>query len=125
MGVTVLFSQSFLSKMKTLSHDELVLIGNFTASLKKSGYSELPGRNKPSTDVSENHAQRERLIQYAINNRLWHYHVGHVQYNKRNSFGDWTSQYVIQYQKNQNIDARFVSYDAHPPFKLPPGSALK
>lgn len=125
MGVTVLFSQSFLSRMKDLSHDELVLIGNFTSSLKSSGYSGLPGRNKPSTGVSKNYADRERLVQYAIKNRLWHYHVGHVEYNKQKTFGDWTSEYVIQYQKNKNIDARFVSYDAHPPFRLAPNSALK
>ncbi|EEH6937962.1 hypothetical protein GZ607_002562 [Salmonella enterica subsp. enterica serovar Pomona] len=124
MQVTVLYSKKFLNDIATLSDDELKLIGDFAVSLKSSGFDGLPGRNKPSTGVSKRHAQREKLIQYAIQNRLWHYHIGHVEYDKNRSFGDWTSEYVVQYQNNNFKEARFVSYDPHPPFKLPPPESL-
>lgn len=124
MRFTVLYSKSFLTRMRSLSDDELKLIGDFVVSLNKSGFDGLPGRNKPSTGVSKRHAQREKLIQFAIQNRLWHYHIGHVEYDKNRVFGDWTSEYVVHYQNNKNKEARFVCYDAHPPFKLPPSESL-
>lgn len=124
MAVNVTYSQSFLSKMGTLQTNELVLIGNFILSLSQTGYTGLPGRNKPSTGVSKKHVNRIKLIQYAIHNRLWHYHVGYAVYDKSRNFGDWTSKYVVHYQNN-GTDARFVDYDAHPPFKLPPQHTLK
>ncbi|AWQ18485.1 hypothetical protein C1N63_06395 [Pantoea ananatis] len=123
MQVTVLYSKSFLKEMESLSDVELKLIGDFTSSLNRTGFGDLPGRNKPSTGVSKNHAQREKLIQFAIKNRLWHYHIGHTEYDKSRIFGDWTSKYVIQYQNKIN-EVRFISYDPHPPFKLPPSTSL-
>jgi len=123
MPVSVTYSQSFISLMKTLSIEELKLIGDFVTLLKTTGYSSLPGRNKPSTEVSENHANRIKLIQYAIEKELWHYHVGHVKYNQSKPFGDWTSSYVVHYQNGKN-NARFVHYDSHPPMLLPQKSSL-
>ncbi|MEZ7296297.1 hypothetical protein [Enterobacter cloacae] len=124
MAVNVKYSQSFLSKMQTLNTNELVLIGNFITSLTQSGYIGLPGRNKPSTGVSRRHVNRIKLIQYALQNNLWHYHVGYAVYDKNRKFGDWTSQYVVHYQNN-GTDARFVDYGSHPPFKLPKPHTLK
>ena len=124
MPVSVTYSQSFIRLMKTLSTEELKLIGDFVTLLKTTGYSSLPGRNKPSTEVSKNHAHRIKLIQYAIDKDLWHYHVGHVKYNQSKPFGDWTSSHVIHYQNGENSNARFVHYASHPPMRLPHKSSL-
>ncbi|MGP9420187.1 hypothetical protein ACT3RT_14490 [Ewingella sp. AOP9-I1-14] len=124
MAVGISYSKSFIELMKTLSQPELKLIGDFISILKSSGYDALPGRNKPSTGVSENHVRRLELIQYAIEKHLWHYHVGHKYYDQQKTFGDWTSSHIVHYQNVPNSGARFVHYDAHPPMKLPPKKTL-
>lgn len=125
MTVSVSYSKSFIQLMKSLSVAELTLIGDFITMLQSNGFSSLPGRNKPSTGVSVNHHDRLRLIQYAIKNSLWHYHIGHVSYNQNKKFGDWTSSHVVHYQNQQaTTSVRFVHYGSHPPMKLPPPSTL-
>lgn len=123
MRVKVTYSQKFILQMQSLKDEELILIGDFVSSIRQSGYDSLPGRNKPSTGVSKKHANRIKLIQYAIHNRLWHYHVGYALYDKSRKFGDWTSEYVVHYQKGGK-EARFVDYGSHPPFRLPSAESL-
>lgn len=120
----IYYSQSFLVKIKSLSLAEQRLIGDFVVSLQKSGFSGLPGRNKPSTGVSRNHINRIKLIQFAIANNLYHYHIGFESYNTSNKFGDWTSEYVVHYSNNNNGSVKLVSYGGHPPFKLPKNHEL-
>ncbi|MCC3749741.1 hypothetical protein LLQ46_23055 [Rouxiella badensis] len=124
MAVNISYSQSFLNLMLTLSKDEVIAVGKFVAILKAGGHNSLPGRNKPSTGVSKNHVRRLQLIQYAIANELWHYHVGYQNYNQKNPFGDWTSSHVVHYQHLSSTSARFVHYSDHPPLKLPPKKTL-
>lgn len=124
MSVSVKYSRSFLSLMTTLSTSELKLIGDFIIMLSSTGYASLPGRNKPSTGVSKFHVKRLTLIQFAIDNNLWHYHIGHSNYDQTKPFGDWTSSHVVHYQNEPGNIARFVHYASHPPMKLPPQSSL-
>lgn len=124
MTVSVTYSQSFINLMLTLKKEEVKVVGDFVALLKSSGFSSLPGRNKSSAGVSLNHTRRLELIQYAIANRLWHYHVGHQSYNQNKPFGDWTSSHVVHYQNENTTSARFVHYSAHPPMKLPDKQTL-
>ncbi|AGO54023.1 hypothetical protein SOD_c10280 [Serratia plymuthica 4Rx13] len=125
MSVNVTYSTSFINLMKSLSVKELKLVGDFVTMLQTSGFSKLPGRNKPSTGVSLRHVNRVKLIQYAITNELWHYHIGHSQYDQSKSFGDWTSSHVVHYQNVQTSNnARFVHYGSHPPMRLPNPSTL-
>lgn len=124
MPISVTYSKSFINLMQNLSTEELKLIGDFVILLKSGGYASLPGRNKPSTGVSKNHVDRIRLIQFAIDNNLWHYHVGYASYSHKNPFGDWTSSHVVHYQNTSN-SARFVHYASHPPMRLPPKNSLR
>lgn len=118
MAVSVTYSQAFIRLMQSLSNPELKLIGDFVTLLQATGFSSLPGRNKPSTGVSKNHVRRTDLIQFAIREKLWHYHIGYERYDQNKPFGDWTSSHVVHYQKQDTI-ARFVHYDSHPPMRLP------
>ncbi|QNK30681.1 hypothetical protein HF675_13585 [Serratia sp. JUb9] len=125
MPISVTYSKSFISLMQNLSKEEVKLIGDFITMLKTSGFSALPGRNKPSTGVSKKHRGRVKLIQYAIANHLWHYHIGHVQYDQSKPFGDWTSSHVVHYQNEMQANSiRFVHYDSHPPMKMPDQKTL-
>lgn len=123
MSVRVTYSQSFLKLMQSLSTSELKLIGDFITLLRTTGFSSLPGRNKPSTGISENHVNRHKLVQFAIREKLWHYHIGYKSYNQNKPFGDWTSSHVVHYQ-NFGDSARVVHYDSHPPMRLPEKSTL-
>lgn len=119
MAVSIEYSASFLSLLKTLPYNEKKLIGDFVTSLSQSGYEKLPGRNKQTTKVSKRCTNRVELIQFAIAHRLWHYHIGHREYDKSKRFGDWTSEFVVHYQRNHGNCARLVHYDRHPPMKMP------
>lgn len=124
MPYNIEYSDSFINTINKLSDDELQLIGNFVAGFKKSGFDVLPGKNKPSTYVSKNHIGRVKLIQFATKHKLWHYHVGFKFYDKRKEFGNWTSEYVVHYQKISAANIRLVAYDSHPPFRMPRPDAL-
>ncbi|MEQ4693444.1 hypothetical protein [Providencia manganoxydans] len=120
----IYYSQSFLVKIKSLTNTEQKLIGDFVTSLQKNGFTGLPGRNKASTGVSKNHANRIKLIQFAIANCLYHYHIGYKSYDTSKKFGDWTSEYVVHYTNKDNDSIKLVAYGAHPPFKLPKNADL-
>lgn len=124
MPFNIEYSIDFINKIKLVSDEELHLIGNFIASFKEAGFEVLPGRNKPSTGVSKNYIGRVQLIQYALKNKLWHYHVGFQFYNKKKVYGDWTSEYVVHYQKISSKSIRLVAYDSHPPFRMPKHETL-
>lgn len=123
MVSNVSYSKNFLRLVAVLSDEELYKIRVFLSAVTNKRIFELPGRNKPSLGVSHRHANRSRLIQYATENHLWHYHTGHVNYRKTNSFGDWTSSHVLHYQ-NLKAEIKLVHYDSHPPFILPVKSLL-
>lgn len=122
------FSQSehFLSLISKLTDEEIELIGNFQVHFMQHGFAGLPGRNKPSTGVSKKHANRIKLIQYAIINKLHHYHIGYDMYDETNGFGDWTSKFVVHYQNfiSENQTINLIDYAPHPPFKLPKKQTL-
>lgn len=124
MSFNVEYSQNFLDKAKKISDEELQLIGNFIAGFKKTGFDVLPGRNKPSTGVSRNYVGRVKLIQFALRHKLWHYHIGFRFFDKNKEFGDWTSEYVVHYQKISSASIRLVAYDSHPPFRMPKPETL-
>jgi len=124
MAFNVEYSNSFLNKIKQISDEELQLIGNFISAFHKSGFGGLPGRNKPSTGVSQNYIGRVKLIQFAIKHNLWHYHIGFKFYNKRKKFGYWTSEYIVHYQKLSPTSIRLIAYDSHPPFRMPRKDSL-
>lgn len=125
MVVDVEYSLFFLSKIKSLSNAEKKLIGNFVSSLRNNGFRGLPGKNKPSTGVSKKHVNRIKLIQFAIDNGLHHYHIGYESYLKENKeFGEWTSKYVVHYSKKETRKIKLIDYSKHPPFKLPSSKSL-
>lgn len=124
MSISITYSQNFLNLVSSLSVAEQKLIGDFVTSIGASGFAGLPGRNKPSTGVSKKYHDRVALIQYAIAEKLWHYHVGHTSYDQTKNFGDWTSEFVVNYQKKTQSSIHIVDYRSHPPFRLPPPSSL-
>lgn len=118
MNFKITYSINFLRVSAGLSDGEILKIKAFTEAAKGNYIANLPGRKKPSTSVSEAYAARDKLIQFAVDNDLWHYHIGHIEYNKRNRFGDWTSSHILHYQKNTE-KVRLIHYAAHPPFIMP------
>ncbi|SEK36603.1 hypothetical protein SAMN04487787_101629 [Kosakonia sacchari] len=118
MASNVSYSKNFLKLASHLSDEELFKIRHFVNAALGASSTQLPGRNKPSTHVSPRHFNRNKLIQYAIDNDLWHYHVGYTKYDTNKPYGDWTSSHILHYQ-NQQPDLKLVHYDSHPPFRLP------
>lgn len=127
MAIRVDFSNHFTELMEGLTDNEQLKIGELTVHLETVGFPGLPGRNKQSNLFSPNFLGKKRLLEeaFAIDNQLWHYHIGHVSYRTVNARGDWTSEFVVHYQNLTSNSIRFVHYSSHyPVFRNPTAAYL-
>ena len=90
----------------------------FQEHLETYGFTGLVGRNKKSYNENINDPNRESDNRYVDLKNLWHYHLGIPSYNKSGGLGKWTSSYVLNYTRNNDLIC-FFSVEKHPPFKLP------
>ena len=73
-------------------------VAEFIMHVEQHGLTGLPGRNKKSDNVSPNYHGYERVVKYAQEHKLWHYHAGFPEY-QRSKAGDFTSEGIIHYQR--------------------------
>lgn len=101
-------------------------IFEFIKHVQNHGLTDLEGRNKTSEDVPKDDVEFVRKVKTAQAHKLWHYHIGIVDYDFSKPYGDRTSEYVLHY-KNEKIpdEIRIVDYSAHPPFRPPSSRYLE
>ncbi|QFH71005.1 hypothetical protein FR762_15325 [Enterobacter sp. E76] len=115
----------FAKEVKNFPKDDKEKIFNFIKYVQQNGLSGLEGRNKCSDCVDKNDPQFITKVRYAVENNLWHYHIGIVEYDLSYPHGDRTSEYVLHYVNNNVIpEIKLVDFSGHPPFKLPLQSYL-
>lgn len=122
MLMKVDFSSHFFELLGRLSDEEQKLLSELTFLIEECGLHGLPGRNKTSNDFPDAFLGKKRIDaeRFVQKNKLWHYHVGYLTYRKKNQRGDWTSEFVVHYQKISNSNIRFVHYSSHrPSFRNP------
>ncbi|WP_123902721.1 hypothetical protein [Rahnella victoriana] len=127
MSLKVDFSEHFTELMEGLSEREQEILGELTCHLEEKGFNALPGRNKQSNTFSPNFLGRKRTEaeKFAVEHKLWHYHVGYFRYSTLSRRGDWTSEFVVHYQNLSNTFIRFVHYSSHSPaFRNPTANCL-
>ncbi|PHM70397.1 hypothetical protein [Xenorhabdus kozodoii] len=97
----------------------------FIKHTQQNGLRELEGRNKSSDDVDKDDPFFPTKVKFAQQHKLWHYHIGVVEYDLSKPFGDRTSEYVLHYI-NQLVpdELKVVDFSGHPPFKMPLSSYL-
>jgi len=120
----VIFGELFSKHFVNFPAHDRRKIFDFATHLKDKGFTGLPGRNKPSTDVDRNDHKFMEKVQYARENNLYHYHIGIPYYDESNEYGNWTSEYILHYAKLGD-DVKIIDLDNHPPFALPPKKYLK
>lgn len=122
---TVSFGEIFLQRFKNYPKADRQIIQEFIEHYAEHGFHNLPGRRKSSDNVSTNDPEFCKKVKYALDNKLHHYHIGIPEYNKMNTFGDWTSEYILHYQDISKVEIKILDYDYHPPFTLPSNQYFK
>lgn len=84
-------------------------------------------RNKSSDDVDKDDSNFIEKVKYAIENKLWHYHVGFYNLNneypidngyKLSEKNDLVSQWLIHYRKLSDSHIVLVDIMPHPPLNI-------
>lgn len=123
-GLEVGYGNIFLKSLQNFPYDDQLKIASFAVHLEQHGFIGLPGRNKSSIDIDKDDGNFMAKVDYVKQNKLHHYHIGIPHYDKTNDHGDWTSEYILHYQKFDNFVV-IVDLDHHPPFNLPAEKYLK
>lgn len=100
-------------------------IDSFIEHYQEFGFTGLSGKNVDSSNVSTDDPDFIKKVKYAIQNNLWHYHIGIPEYTLSNCGTYSTSEYVIHYQKISDYEIKIVDFSPHPPFILPTQQYLK
>ncbi|OKP31342.1 hypothetical protein [Serratia fonticola] len=97
----------------------------FLLHVKNNGFHGLEGRNKSSDNVHKDDPGYLEKVRLAVQHKLWHYHIGIVEYDYSKPHGDRTSEYVLHYM-NECIpqEVKIVDFSSHPPFRPPSAAYL-
>jgi hypothetical protein len=122
--MTVSLGEEFKKAFKNFPKQDRVKIYDFIGHVQNKGFEGLKGRNKSSDNVDKNDPYFKEKASYAIENKLYHYHIG-IPHYKYSTKGDQTSEYVLHYILVSDTEIRIVDMDNHPPFRLPTQKYLK
>ncbi|WP_439256877.1 hypothetical protein [Lonepinella sp. BR2271] len=115
--MNVTFAPSFSQKLRDFIRTDREKVFDFAKHVEQHGFTGLQGRNKSSDQVPSTDPNRKAKIRYAKQHNLWHYHIG-IPYYRQSSQGDWVSEFVVHYIKQDN-QITLIDIMPHPPFKLP------
>lgn len=104
--------------------NDISKVAKFTFHIEEQGFLNLQGRNKKSNNPPTDDPKFTQKAQFAIEYKLFHYHIGIPHYEISPS-GDLTSDYVLQYsydQQNGYVDIINVEYH---PLELPSKEDIK
>ncbi|MDU4255788.1 hypothetical protein [Pseudomonas sp.] len=105
-----------------LPANDIEKIDDFTEHFEQYGFSGLPGKLAPTWNVPGVDVDYEAKKRFAVENYLWHYHVGVPFYQSpRNPAASWmTSEWVVHFQRFPgDMEIRLVDYDCHDPMHMP------
>jgi hypothetical protein len=124
LRMTVSLGEEFKKAFKNFPKQDRLKIYDFIEHVRNKGFEGLKGRNKSSDNVDKNDPYFKEKASYAIENKLYHYHIG-IPHYKYSTKGDQTSEYVLHYILVSDTEIRIVDMDNHPPFRLPTQKYLK
>jgi len=94
-------------------------IDEFIEHYQDHGFVGLTGKNVDSSNVSKDDPDFIKKVKYAIDNSLWHYHIGIPEYELSRCGTYSTSEFVLHYQKISDYEIKLVDFSPHPPFQMP------
>lgn len=115
--MNVLYGEKFRQHLKNFPKSDQLKIKAFVEYVEEFGFDGLQGRNKSSDDVPKAHPNWQKIVAYAQEHQLWHYHIG-IPNHTLSDKGDMTSEYVPHYTKGDDF-IKLVDLSAHPPLQLP------
>jgi hypothetical protein len=117
-------SKYFEKQYNNSSEEDADKIDDFREYVEKYGLQSPKGLNKNSDAVNNNYHFAKRDLQFAHDNKLWHYHVGIPYYNTSKGLRRYTSEKVIHYQRFSD-HIKLVLLGDHSPFRLPSDTQLE
>lgn len=121
MALIVERSDLFAQQFQNFPHDDQVKIALFIQHCQAHGLTGLPGKISRSDNVPGTDPDYHTKVRYAIDNYLWHYHIGIPKYVKPAPLIPYfTSEYVLHFQRFPgNSVIRIVDLGDHDPMLLP------
>jgi hypothetical protein len=101
---------------------DLDKIDDFTEHFEVHGFVGLPGKLAPTWNVPGHDRAYEEKRRFALENYLWHYHVGVPFYSEpRNPAAKYkTSDWVVHFQRFPgDVHIRLVDFGCHQPMHMP------
>lgn len=106
--------------------DDQIKIFSFIKHVQDFGLVRLEGRNKNSDEVPTDDIEFISKVRTAQAHKLWHYHIGIVDYDMTKPFGDRTSEYILHYKRELvPNEVKIVDFSSHPPFRPPTAPYLE
>jgi len=116
IGTEVKIREALLESMSfyQFNINDISKIASFTFHVEKQGFLNLEGRNKKSNNPPTDDPKFIEKAQFAIEYKLFHYHIGIPHYEISPS-GDLTSDYVLQYSYDyQKGYVDIINVEYHP-----------
>lgn len=120
-GIKVYILESYFDSLDkhNISDDDADKVTDFVIHLSRHGFKNLEGRNKKSNDALPNDKRFMSKAQFAMEYKLFHYHVGIGDY-EGNEHGDKKSKYLVHYSFDHIENAaKLICLNYHPDFILP------
>lgn len=111
------YGELFALHLPNFPKADRLKIAEFVYHVQQFGFDGLQGRNKSSDNVPKDNPNWSKIVAYAQQHQLWHYHIGIPSYTLSDN-GDMTSEYVLHYVKGDDF-IKIVDLSDHPPLKLP------
>lgn len=119
-GIKVFILNSYFDSLDDceFTDREEYKVNEFIVKINKEGFGNLEGRNKQSNNPDSDKLTFAQDAQFAIQYKLYHYHVGVEYYEGQH--GDKTSEFVVHYSYcDVQKAASIIAVAPHPPFELP------
>lgn len=120
-GIKVYILESYFDSLDDhdISDDDADRVTDFVIHLSQQGFKNLEGRNKRSNEALPDDKRFMSKAQFAIEYKLFHYHVGIDNY-EGDEHGDKKSKYLVHYSFDHVENAaKVICVNYHPNFILP------
>jgi hypothetical protein len=125
MTYAVTMGKLFAKEFANFPSKDQDRILDFISHYQSYGFDGLPGKNVPSWRVPPEDPEYDEKVNYARFHQLWHYHIGIPDYELSECGSYRTSEYLLHYRRNSDVEIKLVDLGYHPPFRMPSTEYMK
>lgn len=95
------------------------LVMDFVEYFEKKGIVGWRGKCTSSEYVPYNYPDKEKVINFAKQNSLWHAHIGYPNWQNSKAGNYWSSNFVVHFKKVSEHKIILLSIGMHDPMIIP------